>query len=42
MSDKVKNRKWVTKAIIIFVAGLLVLTFFSNTTYKKNAQNCTD
>lgn len=31
MSDKVKNRKWVTKAIIIFVAGLLVLTFFSNT-----------
>ena len=31
MSDKVRNRKWVTKAIIIFVAGLLLLTFFSNT-----------
>ncbi|MCR5060481.1 MAG: hypothetical protein K6A80_05540 [Saccharofermentans sp.] len=31
MSDKVKNRKWVTKAILFFVAGLLVLTFFSNT-----------
>ena len=31
MSDKVKNRKWVTKLIIGFVAGLLLLTFFSNT-----------
>ena len=31
MSEKVKNRKWVTKAMIIFVAGLALLTFFSNT-----------
>jgi len=31
MSEKVKNRKWVTKAIIVFVAGLALLTFFSNT-----------
>ncbi len=31
MSDKVKNRKWVTRLIIGFVAGLLLLTFFSNT-----------
>ena len=31
MSDKTKNRKWVTKVIIGFVAALLLLTFFSNT-----------
>ena len=31
MSENVKNRKWVTKAIIIFVACLALLTFFSNT-----------
>lgn len=31
MSEKVKNRKWVTKVIIGFVAGLALLTFFSNT-----------
>ena len=31
MSDKTKNRKWVTKVIIGFVAALLLLTFFSIT-----------
>ncbi|MBP5262294.1 MAG: HlyD family efflux transporter periplasmic adaptor subunit [Clostridiales bacterium] len=31
MSEQVKNRKWVTKAIIGFVAVLALLTFFSNT-----------
>ena len=31
MSEKVKNRKWVTKVIIGFAIGLLLLTFFSNT-----------
>ncbi|MBR2524462.1 MAG: hypothetical protein IKE53_08525 [Clostridiales bacterium] len=31
MSEKFKNRKWVTKAIIVFVACLALLTFFSNT-----------
>jgi len=31
MSEKTKNRSWVTKVIIVFVAFLLLLTFFSNT-----------
>lgn len=31
MSEKTKNRSWVTKVIIVFVAALLLLTFFSNT-----------
>ncbi len=31
MASKKKNRKWVMKAIIGFVAILLLLTFFSNT-----------
>lgn len=31
MSEKTKNRSWVTKVIVAFVAFLLLLTFFSNT-----------
>ena len=31
MSENTKNRKWVTKVIIAFVAFLMLLTFFSNT-----------
>ena len=31
MAETTKKRKWVTRAIIIFAAGLLLLTFFSNT-----------
>lgn len=31
MSEKTKNRSWVTKVIVAFVALLLLLTFFSNT-----------
>ena len=31
MSEKTKNRSWVTKVIVAFVAVLLLLTFFSNT-----------
>lgn len=31
MANKKKSRKWVVKAIIGFVAALLLLTFFSNT-----------
>lgn len=31
MNENRKDKKWVTKAIIIFIAFLLVLTFFSNT-----------
>ena len=31
MGEKVKKRKWVTKVIIGFASGLLLLTFFSNT-----------
>ena len=31
MSENKKKRTWVTKVIIAFVAGLLLLTFFSNT-----------
>ena len=31
MNGNRKDRKWVTKAIIVFIAVLLVLTFFSNT-----------
>ena len=31
MEFKPKNREWVKNAAIIFLAVLLVLTFFSNT-----------
>ena len=31
MEVKVKNRGWVKNAAIIFLAVMLVLTFFSNT-----------
>jgi hypothetical protein len=31
MESKPKNREWVKNAAIIFLAVLLVLTFFSNT-----------
>ena len=31
MADKKKSRKWVVRAIVAFLAILLILTFFSNT-----------
>ena len=35
METKVKNREWVKNAAIIFLAVLLVLTFFSNTIMNR-------
>ena len=37
METKVKNRDWVKNAAIIFLAVLLVLTFFSNTIMNRRA-----
>ncbi len=47
MEMKPKNREWVKNAAIILLAGLLVLTFFSNTIMNRNlpevsTQNVTD
>ena len=36
MDSKPKNREWVKNAAIIFLAVLLVLTFFSNTIMNRN------
>ena len=36
METKVKNREWVKNAAIIFLAVLLVLTFFSNTIMNRS------
>ena len=36
MEMKPKNREWVKNAAIILLAGLLVLTFFSNTIMNRN------
>ena len=36
METKVKRREWVKNAAIILLAGLLVLTFFSNTIMNRN------
>ncbi len=36
METKVKKREWVKNAAIILLAGLLVLTFFSNTIMNRN------
>ena len=36
METKVKNRDWVKNAAIIFLAVLLVLTFFSNTIMNRS------
>ena len=35
METKAKNRDWVKNAAIIFLAVLLVLTFFSNTIMNR-------
>ena len=35
METKVKNREWVKDAAIVFLAVLLVLTFFSNTIMNR-------
>lgn len=36
METKVKNREWVKNAAIVFLAVLLVLTFFSNTIMNRS------
>ena len=36
MEEQVKNREWVKNAAIIFLAVLLVLTFFSNTIMNRS------
>ena len=36
MNEKPKNREWVKNAAIIFLAVLLVLTFFSNTIMNRS------
>ena len=36
MDTKVKNREWVKNAAIVFLAVLLVLTFFSNTIMNRS------
>ena len=36
MEVKIKNREWVKNAAIIFLAALLVLTFFSNTIMNRS------
>ena len=36
MESKPKNREWVKNAAIIFLAVLLVLTFFSNTIMNRS------
>ena len=36
MENKPKNREWVKNAAIIFLAVLLVLTFFSNTIMNRS------
>ena len=36
METQVKNRAWVKNAAIIFLAVLLVLTFFSNTIMNRS------
>lgn len=36
METKVKNREWVKNAAIIFLAVLLILTFFSNTILNRS------
>ena len=36
MQEKTKNRDWVKNAAIIFLAVLLVLTFFSNTIMNRS------
>ena len=36
MSEKVKNRGWVKNVAIIFLAVMLVLTFFSNTIMNRS------
>ena len=36
MQEKPKNREWVKNAAIIFLAVLLVLTFFSNTIMNRS------
>ena len=36
METKPKNREWVKNAAIIFLAVLLVLTFFSNTIMNRS------
>ena len=36
MTEKIKNREWVKNVAIIFLAVLLVLTFFSNTILNRS------
>ena len=36
METKTSRREWVKNAAIILLAGLLVLTFFSNTIMNRN------
>ena len=36
MQEKPRNRDWVKNAAIIFLAVLLVLTFFSNTIMNRS------
>ena len=36
MEEKVKNRGWVKNVAILFLAALLVLTFFSNTIMNRS------
>ena len=41
MSEKVKNRGWVKNVAIIFLAVMLVLTFFSNTIMNRSLPEVT-